>query len=516
MIKRFDHRARFRTAYLNGTIDQINQLNKTRFTMFGNQPSTGGILMGGSAMASPVYIPGDINFYDPAISYSMLSTIYRHSYWTGRFAIPTWGVTIETARQASKMAEEIRYNARGGAYIVDLENNGWGGYNMMGVQAEDLLVGGGYMYDDDESFGRKTDSVYDPYDPITNPFPGLGSVPWDAYDNEDWPHSVWNDAVIGPPTGRMYKMGAPTEPALTGVMWGTKAFDGSFARVYPIDSSGVPPFGGNQITSAVGNAYFKVTTESFGFMHLLCSLPPGAQIVKAVIPIKVSSYSRTTQTETYDPIFVPRGAPFYGGTWDPQYTFNVDTVTSGSVSYVVMARARAGTYIDPTTGRTKRATNWHVIGSSSVLTATSNEWSIVDVTDLCNYYINTLRQDLEHFEFLIYPMPDIGGTPTPGSDPKDWLDGLIKRPDFFAERNPDWNLGQGDATAMNHGFHAFASPHADQIHYQDYGPYNKVLVTDQVTWGGLEFAEGVIEFTYPDSLTTRTLTYGNLPRGDTP
>lgn len=467
-IYRMDNRSRFRDKYLNDVIDQVQQLNKARFSLYG-QGSSGGIALGGGVGYSMVYEFSDTLFFCPPIAINYFGVEYQN-YWLARGAIPTWGHTYDDTQAAQAKAEAIAANAAAGAYDQVLEDNGFGGYDLTGVTAGDYLTSGGYQEDPE----------------------------------------VTNHCIHHPAGDKTHNGG------------GAKAGDGGTAAVFPEDPGAIPP-GPNHITIGYSSASFKVTGQGAGFGYTLQSLPPNAVVTKALIPVKLSDFLSWTQDDTENPTFRP-DAPYYNGAfWESSWISNSESVyssnPSGSVGFMLMGRRRVGTFVNME-GRVRRQTAWDAIGGTLGGQAVSSDsWVVVDVTDICNQFLTNWKKDHFYFDFALFP--SIG--PSPGGSAKGWLAGLPQRPAFEILENPLWDLGAGEPLAKNHGYKHFAalgtrpdSANNPQVPYQDYGPFNRERHSEGIQWGGLVQGEGVIEWQLPATDNRRVVTYRNIVRGDSP
>lgn len=499
-IYRLDNRSRFRARYLNDPIDQLQQMNKARFNVFGN--ASGAYNLGGSIFFESVYEKTDWAAQCPGMALEISVGLNAFEYiFLNREAIPTWGTSISTTREASNRAEDVRYNARGNAWAAGLEANGWGGIDLTGVTTEQFLTGGGYEFDSEESQGWFTDDVLGPYDPVTNPYPGGTEAGYTFITLDNWTH---NDFFFcpSPHAANHYFMGNP----LNGVYWGTKANGGGRLTLYPFDPEGLPG-GGNHVSWGTGSAEFNVGTQAAAFGHILRSLPDGAVITKVLIPVKLSSF--TVDDWTIETVVTWNQAEYDLGHNPWVFTSTpggAGITSSGSVGFSFMGRYPTGTQtID---GRVKRVTGWDFIGSSSGGTVTSDEWAVVDLTDICNQYVTTIRKQKKFFEFAIFPSG--GGI---GSGSGGWLEGLAQKPPYALELNPNWNtIGAPRNQYKNHGW--FFDETDDP--YDDSGLYLPFESGGSVSWGGVLFGEGVIEWQLPATENRRAVTYRNMIRGDTP
>lgn len=465
MIRRMDHRARFRAAYLNNCIDQVNLLNKAPFYLFG-QGSRGTLYVGGSITYDEVYKGGDQNFYCPAFGLLYPNGVIYNNFWRNRNALPEWGHNYGSADAAQAKAISIAADAANGDFDQLLEDTGWGGHDLTGVTAGDYLTSGGWQ-----------------------PTPDIIGV----CEGVDIYHSTPKEFFAG---------------------------NGARASVFPEDPGAIGG-GPNFVQKSHNAASFKIEGQSAGFSHVLQSLPDGAEVVQALIPVKLSDFTYYWQKDTWDPEY--RGHVFEPGVgWLDPWISNAEsvnngTVTTGDVTFTLMGRRNTGTFTN-SAGRVRRQTTWDMLGASSSLSVDNNAWVVVDITEMCSTYLTTWRKNHTHFSFAFFP--SMG--PAPGSSAKEWLAGMPSRPEFEILSNPTWDDGAGVLDAWQHGYSSFPSPSGPgtglnpQRVYQDYGPFNRERISEVITWGGLEMGEGVIEWKYPSSESGRSVTYSNMVRGDNP
>jgi len=515
-IRRIDNRSRFRGKYLNDIIKQVQVMNRARFH-FSGQGGTGGLHIAGNVSFEPVYETGDFDLYPDGIPAGNGYSYYRPLF---RAAIPTWGTSYSGARAAAEYAEGKRFEHRRGFWNGSestWENAGYAGWNFGSVQAEDYLTSGGYAYDGIESFGYKTGDHWGPWDSYEDLPPDMAAY-WGVWTPEEEPPWIIALGLTAGGTAYLDK-------------WGDKANDGGSARIWPYapDVGG----GGNYISSYCGDfdgcgASLNIDSQAVGFPFLLQSLPPGAVITSAKLPVKISGFNASSTVTNTSVVFVD-GAIHVDqggtGTWVegkvPDITTDVVTSPAEGVDLqmVLMGRRKTGLY--ESLGRTKRATTWDALASFPTPSAGigNSKWVVFDITGICQSFLDSHKKN-EYFQFALFPA--LAGSLFNGNSLKGYLAGLVEKMPFVIEPNPIW----GD----------FA-PDTDLGDYKAFGGYNSLtldgvasaLVTlhsdymymptsysRNVSWSGLQFGEGVVEWQLPASENKHAVTYRNIVRGDSP
>lgn len=515
-IRRIDNRSRFRDKYLNDRIKQLQVMNKASFYLSG-QGGVGGLHIAGNVSFEAVYESGDFDLFPDGIPAGNGYSFYRPLF---RSAIPTWGMSYNTARAAAEYAEGKRFEHRRGFWDGSegtWENAGYSGWNFSNVQAEDYLTSGGYAYDGIESFGYKTGDHWGPFDSYDDLPPDMAAY-WGVWTNEEVPPWIIALALTAGGTAYLDK-------------WGDKAGDGGSARIWPYapDVGG----GGNYIYSSCGDfdgcgASLNIDSQPVGFPHLLQSLPKGAVITSAKIPVKISGFSAyenitTRSVEFVDgSIHVDQGGT---GTWVegkvPDVTEDTTSTPAGDINLqmVLMGRRKTGTY--ESLGRIKRATAWDALASFPTPSAgaANSKWVVFDITGICNAFLSNHKKD-EYFQFALFPA--LAGSFLGGGGLKGYLASLVEKMPFAIEPNPIWEefvpdtpfgdykaFGGYNSLTLDGVASALVTLHSDYM-------YMPTSYSRSISWSGLAFGEGVCEWQLPSSENKRAVTYRNMIRGDSP
>lgn len=234
-------------------------------------------------------------------------------------------------------------------------------------------------------------------------------------------------------------------------------------------------------TTNAGNTYvacFSGTT--FQLPDLLMTIPPGSKIIDAKVEVYYSNLRFNAYSVTREAYLDSNNK--WTTTFDEEY---VTDGLSGMMSTALIGKVPAGnvTYND----RKYRVDKWDGLYDTAQSLVQNQKWSIIEMTDLCQKYVDTIREDV-HFDLTWLP-----GAP----------DGIVGLEQFpYEHRSDPANIPKVPGVD---GVECF-----DDLVFQPYMRWSNVRF-DNWSFRNIE-----IKFQYPESEKLGVVSYRNVPRCDTP
>jgi hypothetical protein len=436
--------------------------------------------------------------------------------WTGsiyepiRETTPTRTITGIQRLQIRSRAAQMRSWGRGGygdngtPYLWGASS--WNGFDPSDIADIDFLLlnTGGYRLEGSSVYeGSAHAYLADPYagydyptlnpyltlgDPLYDPtllVGGAGAPAWTTWAAEEgW--DIWE----GEPPALVYSMWGVDFANPANLAWNhgwDEDDDGEgLVQIYPVTLAGYGIPGGNTVGWASGvtlsgdpggpasggsDSFVNVVGQPIAFPHFLRSVPDGTTINSARVEVLCSGLTR--YVHQYDQTIDEETGVLNAAT-------ATITETSEGISFALLGGKTVA-------GDTSRRRQWEVVAGGAAQTVASDLWQIVDVTAICQAYLDTLRSGVwDSFALMASPYAGLVGE----TDLRGYLAAL--RPtltwDYWSDSG--WSeawMGGGDKCWISHSSGSV------------------------VEWTDITIGKLVIDFTYPSGENNRAVAYFNYP-----